>query len=120
LVEDEDSLRSVVAKILRKKEFEVFEAPNGTAAIDLLKSEGAHVGVVLLDVTLPGISGAELYDELRRIRPEMKVILSTAYTSETAMREFRGRDIWAFIRKPYRTEELVQLLHRAANGGHIN
>jgi DNA-binding NtrC family response regulator len=106
----------VVAKILRKKAFEVLEAADGEAAIDLVQSDPARVGVVLLDVTLPGISGAELYDELHRICPRMKVVLTTAYTSDTAMREFRGREIWAFIRKPYRTEELLQLLQKAANG----
>ena len=114
-IEDEESLRSVVAKMLRKKNFEVIEAADGTMGIEMLKS-ASGIGVVLLDVTLPGISGCELFDELQRIQPGVKVILSTAYSRETAMTEFGGRDIWDFIRKPYQTEELVALLQRATRG----
>ncbi|SPE43256.1 Multi-sensor hybrid histidine kinase (fragment) [Candidatus Sulfopaludibacter sp. SbA3] len=113
-VEDEESLRSVIAKCLRRKNFQVIEAADGAAAIEILKSDPGGIGVVLLDVTLPGISGAELLDELRWIRPEVKVILSTAYSRETAMRGFGGRDVWGFIRKPYRTDDLVNLLRHAA------
>jgi len=113
-VEDEDSLRLAVAKILSKRNFQVFEAADGAAAIELLKSDPGGIGVVLLDVTLPGISGGELLDELRGIRPEVKVILCTAYSQETALREFGGRDVWGFIRKPYQIDDLVKLLQRAA------
>jgi two-component system, cell cycle sensor histidine kinase and response regulator CckA len=112
-IEDEDPLRSVIARMLRKKNFEVIEAADGTVGIEMLNSSPG-VDVVLLDVTLPGVSGRELFDELHRIQPGAKIILSTAYSRETAMSEFAGRDIWGFIRKPYRTEELVALLQQAA------
>jgi len=113
-IEDEDVLRSVVAKILRRRNFEVIEAGDGRSAIEILESDPDRVEVILLDVTLPGISGRELFDELCRIRPGVKVILSTAYAQETAMRGFEGRDVWGFIRKPYRTDELVKLLQRVS------
>jgi len=112
-VEDEDSLRNVIVKVLRKKNFLVVEAANGTDAIECLKSDPAGIGVVLLDVALPGISGGELLDELYRIRPGIKVILSTAYSRETASSTFAGREFWGFIRKPYRTADLVTLLRQA-------
>ncbi len=115
-IEDEDSLRSVVAKALRRRKFQVVEAADGAAAIEILKSDRGGIGVVILDVTLPGISGAELLNELRTIQPGIKVILSTAYSRETAMRGFDGRDIWGFIRKPYRTDDLIKLLQEAADG----
>jgi two-component system cell cycle sensor histidine kinase/response regulator CckA len=116
LIEDEYSLRSVVAKALRKRSFQVLEAADGATAIELLKSNPDGFGVVVLDVTLPGIWGAELLDELRAIRPEIKVILSTAYSRETAMQQFGGRAIWGFIRKPFRTDDLVKLLQGAMDG----
>ncbi len=115
-VEDEDSLRSAVAKVLRRRTLQVVEAADGEAAIEMLKADPASVGVVLLDVTLPGISGAELFDELRQIGPRVKVILSTAYCQETVMQEFGGREIWGFIRKPYRVDDLLQLLQAALGG----
>jgi DNA-binding NarL/FixJ family response regulator len=62
----------------------------------------------------PGISGAELFDALRGIRPNLRVILSTAYSRETAMLGFSGRDVSGFIRKPYRSDDLERLLRATA------
>ena len=115
-IEDEDSLRTVVAKILRKKGFEVVEAVDGAAAIEILTSDARNITLALLDVTLPGISGGELLDELYRVRPGLKVVLTTAYSKETAMRGFGNRELWGFIRKPYRTDDLATLLRQVANG----
>jgi DNA-binding NtrC family response regulator len=114
LIEDEDSLRSAVAKNLRRRNFLVMEAADGLSAIEILKSDPDRIHVILLDVTLPGISCAELFDELRRIRPEIKIILTTAYSRETAMRGFGERDVGGFIRKPYRTDDLVKTLQETA------
>ena len=115
-VDDEDALRTVVSKLLRRNRFEVVEAADGMAAIDRLRSDPGEIGIILLDVSLPGLSGQELLDELYRIRPEVKVILSTAYSEETAKSEFEGRRIWGFIRKPYQTDDLLKILRDATNG----
>lgn len=113
-IEDDESLRSPVARILRKMNFQVFEAPDGAAGIRTLRLDPAGIDLVVLDVTLPGIAGAELLDELYKISPGLKVILSTAYSRETAASEFAGRRFSGFIRKPYRTGELAKLLHEVA------
>ncbi|MEO8594934.1 MAG: PAS domain S-box protein [Candidatus Solibacter sp.] len=112
-IDDEDSLRTAVSKILRRSGFNVVEAADGPAAIEILATNGKDIGIILLDVTLPGISGVELLDELCRIRRGVKVIVSTAYSRETAMSRFEGREVWGFIRKPYRGNDLVKLLEQA-------
>jgi two-component system cell cycle sensor histidine kinase/response regulator CckA len=99
-IDDEDALRTVLAKILRRKGFDIIEAADGPAAIEILSSTAKDIGIILLDVTLPGISGAELLDELYRIRPGAKVILSAAYTQQTVMLEFEGREVWASSASP--------------------
>jgi CheY-like chemotaxis protein len=111
-VDDEDALRTVVARVLRRRQFEVIEAADGAAAIEILQSNPAAIGIIVLDVTLPGICGPELFDELRRISPDVKIVVSTAYSVETVLATFRGRDICNFIRKPYRTDDLVKLLEQ--------
>jgi two-component system cell cycle sensor histidine kinase/response regulator CckA len=111
-VEDEPDMRSAVTTLLRRKNFQVLEAPDGATAVELLKAGPDSVDVVLLDVTLPGMPGSEVYDELRRIRPDVKVILSTAYSRERTMSEFGQRDTAGFIRKPYQTSELAELLRK--------
>lgn len=113
LIDDEESLRSVVAKLLRKRGFRVIEAADGETAIEKLKSDPNTISLILLDVTLAGMSVRDVFDALHRIRPELKVILSTAYSREKAMSEIGDRDVWGFIRKPYRSDDLVQLLQKA-------
>ena len=109
-VDDEALLRSSVAKLLRKKGFDVIEAEDGPTGTAAFAADPAGIDLVLLDVTLPGMSGREVFDELFRIRRDVKVILCTAYSQETAIAEFGERKICAFIRKPYRIDDLVKVL----------
>jgi PAS domain S-box-containing protein len=110
LIEDENSFRSVIAKLLRKRGFQVIEAADGETAVQRMKSDPASIDVVVLDLTLPGACGMEIFDELRRIRPDAKVILSTAYQRGTIASQFGERDFRGFIRKPYQIDELEELL----------
>jgi CheY-like chemotaxis protein len=68
--------------------------------------------VVLLDMTLPGMSGIEVLTELRKIRPDIKVILTTAYSREMAMSSVGEQRVSDFIRKPYLIAELVGMLQK--------
>jgi two-component system, cell cycle sensor histidine kinase and response regulator CckA len=115
-IEDEPSIRSAVARLLRRKNFQVVEAADGSAAIALLASDPAAIDLVVLDVSLPGMPGTEVFRELRHIKPGIKIILSTAYSRERAESEFGHDGLWGFIRKPYETSELVELLRHTLAG----
>ncbi len=110
LVEDESGLRLAVAGLLRRKGFCVMEAPEGAAAIELFRENSGRIDVILLDLTLPGISSLEVISETVRIRPDVKIILTSAYSRETAARELRVPQVKAFIRKPYQIGDLVEVL----------
>jgi two-component system cell cycle sensor histidine kinase/response regulator CckA len=113
LVEDEEPLRLAVAKMLRKAGFTVLEAGDGRTAMDLFQASEPPVDAVLLDMTLPRMSGREVFVELRRIRPDVKVILTTAYSEDTALLNVGEQRPWRFIRKPYGLAELAELLREA-------
>jgi PAS domain S-box-containing protein len=113
LVEDEEPLRLAVAKMLRKGGFRVLEAGDGRAAVDLFQASESPIDVVLLDMTLPSMSGREVFAELRRIRPDVKVILTTAYSEDTALLNIGDQRPWRFIRKPYGLAELAEVLRNA-------
>jgi CheY-like chemotaxis protein len=110
VVEDEVTLRLAISKMLRKKGLTVIEAADGSAAVDLFRANEPDIAVVLLDVTLPGMSGPEVFAELGRIRPDIKVIVTTAYGRETTLPICGGQQSWAFIRKPYQLNALWSLI----------
>ena len=68
-------------------------------------------------MTLPGISGRRLFEELRGIRPDIRIIVTTAYTKEMAVNAVGVQQTWEFIRKPYHIADLVSLLRRTDVSG---
>ena len=113
MIEDEDLLRITVSKILRKQGFTVLEVATATAAADLFREKYAAIDVILLDVTLPGMSCRDLLTVLRETRDDVKVILTTAFTADKALLEAGGWRPWGFLRKPYIWSDLTGLLHSA-------
>ena len=116
LVEDEELLRFAVSKALQKRGFSVIEAGDGSAAVDLMRTHLHDIDVVLLDVTLPGISSRDILEEAQRTRPSLKVILSSAYDKKTVEASFSGLRITHFIRKPFQLVDLASMLQEALSG----
>jgi two-component system cell cycle sensor histidine kinase/response regulator CckA len=113
LVEDEVLLCQAVAKMLRKTGFEVFEAVDGSSAIDILHADGNKIDVMLLDMTIPGASSAEVVAEATKARPDIKVILTSAYSQKMIEGAMNLPRIQSFIRKPFQFEDLVRALRSA-------
>jgi PAS domain S-box-containing protein len=110
VVEDEGNLRQPIVKMLRNSGFAVLEAADGTSAIDLLRAKGAGIDVILLDMTIPGASSREVVEVAANVRPNIKVILTSAYSQEMIRGSMRAPQIRSFIRKPFQIGELLNLL----------
>jgi two-component system, cell cycle sensor histidine kinase and response regulator CckA len=110
IVEDEEELRIAVSKMLRKLKFSVIEASDGRTGVDLFRASQKEIDVVLLDLTLPGMTGGEVLQEVRRLRPDVAVVITTAYSKDSALTAIDKGQSWLFIRKPYRLSELADLL----------
>jgi len=80
---------------------------------ELFRANQREVDAVLLDITLPGMSGREVLTVIRQLCPEVNVILTTAYCQQEALADVGGQESVAFIRKPYRMSELLPLLQAA-------
>ena len=115
VVEDEEPLRQAVVKMLRKAGFTVFEAADGASAIARLRADGDKVDVMLLDLTIPGASHHEVVAEAAKAKPNIGVILTSAYgqemIGETSPLQIRG-----FIRKPFQFGDLLNTLRNALSG----
>jgi len=107
VVEDEETLRLSVTRTLRKQGFSVLEAGDGNLAVDLIRDKAGDIGVVLLDLNLPGKSSHEVLEVLRRQRPAAKVIFTSAYGRESLDLSLEGLGDESFIRKPYHLSDLV-------------
>ena len=110
VVEDEALLREAVSKVLRRIGFLVIEAADGCDAIELMRTHKDDLRAILLDVTLPGISSREVLAEARRLRPDLKVVVTSAYSKESVEASFTGLPMQDFIRKPFHLSDMVRLL----------
>ena len=115
VIEDEDVLRVAVSRVLRKSGFVVLDAADGKTGVDLFHSNGANIDVVLLDLTLPGMSGLEVFTELRRINPQIRVIVTSAYSRDWALINLGEQNPWRYIRKPYHLRDMIDLIRAACS-----
>jgi PAS domain S-box-containing protein len=117
VVEDEDMLRNAVSRMLRLKGVEVLEAADGDAALQIIRESAQPIATLLLDITLPGAPSRLVFAEARRLHPETRVILTSAYSEATLDESFPGMRFDAFIRKPYPLSRLLDLLLSLAPAG---
>jgi two-component system, cell cycle sensor histidine kinase and response regulator CckA len=111
VMDDEDSIRDMVGDILSCQGYIADFARNGEEAI-LLYQDNLY-DVVILDLTIPGgMGGKETMKELLRIDPDVKVIVSSGYSSDPIMSEYRQYGFRDVIAKPYRIEELEEVIER--------
>lgn len=111
LVDDHKPFRDSLAKILEGKGLQVFSAPDGEEALDILRKEDIHL--VLTDLKMPRMDGVELLKVAKTIRPEVEVILITGYgtvdTAVTAMKD----GAYDYIQKPFKPQEILKLVRKA-------
>jgi two-component system cell cycle sensor histidine kinase/response regulator CckA len=113
VVDDEEAVREVIHSVLEVAGFDTLIAKDGNTAVELFRANGAEIGLVLLDLSMPGLSGEQTFEELRRMDPTVRVLLSSGYSEAEATRRFVGRGLAGFIQKPYRPEQLVDAVRRA-------
>jgi PAS domain S-box-containing protein len=109
VVEDEAPLRQAVSKMLARSGVFVIEAPDGASALDAIRTHEDRIDILILDITIPGASSREIFEEALRLRPEVRVIVTSAYSEDVAEESLRG-PIQHFLRKPYRLGDLAVLI----------
>jgi PAS domain S-box-containing protein len=110
VAEDWEDLRKAVVMVLRKAGFEVLEAADGSAAIDILRRKEHEIHLMLLDMTMPGAPSLEIVAEVEKSRPDTRIILTSAYSQEVVMDGMIEGQIYGFIRKPFQMANLLQML----------
>ncbi len=120
LVEDEGSLRSVVANTLRTNGYTVLDAPDGKAAIEVANSCESAIDLLLTDVILPDISGRTLADQVRQSRPSMKVIYMSGYTDDFIAEHGIIDPRIVLLEKPFPMSALLRSIREVLSGHSAN
>ncbi len=110
VVDDEEAVRVVAMKMLEKIGFSVLTANDGREALEVFREHADDLAFVLLDVTMPEMGGVESLAAMRRINPNVRVVLSSGYNEETIRQRFEDTSPVEFIQKPYLKSELVAKL----------
>jgi PAS domain S-box-containing protein len=113
LVEDEAPLRLAIKKMLDRAGLTVLDAGDGSEAVKLLHSKAARIDLLILDITLPGCSSHEVLREAVESWPQIKVILTSAYSEEVARASLTASEVHGFVRKPFQLGTLLSALRNA-------
>lgn len=119
LVDDDDLVRRTVSALLASLGYEAIIAENGEQAIEAYRRRGSDIDVVLLDLVMPGMDGADVICALREIDPDVSILLSYGGRQSTAAEVMRRSHIAGTLEKPYTPEDLAKALEQATSNERI-
>lgn len=109
LAEDEGQLRSLIAELLTAKGLKVMQAADGLEALDLIKQHPS-TSLLLTDIVMPNMNGYELVEESLKLRPELKILMMTAYPADQPPTSaLRAREIRTLV-KPFNPDRMCELV----------
>jgi CheY-like chemotaxis protein len=117
VVEDEPIVRTVTETLLSRSGYTVLTAPDGASALNVLRDHPVGIGLILLDMTMPGMTNGEVVRAIRALDPTVPVLLNSGYTSNGAVKQMLEEgSVQGFLGKPYDLDQLLEkvqmLLHR--------
>jgi CheY-like chemotaxis protein len=112
VVDDEETVRSVAARLLERMGLEVVLAGDGREGVDKFRADPARYALVLLDLTMPHLDGEETFRQLRHIRPGIRVILSSGFNHQEVLTRFAGKGLAGFVQKPFEARTLMNEVSR--------
>ena len=107
VIDDEEAVREAVSDILQYEGVKVITAVDGKNGLNTFNSYKDDVDLILLDLSMPGMSGAETYLEIKKIDPDVKIIISSGYDDFDTDSSFFSQGETDFLQKPYKMNHLV-------------
>jgi len=113
LVDDEDDVRAVTQHMLERLGCTVLVAADGREGVDVFRANAQTIDAVIVDLTLPLLNGEQAFGEIRRIRPDARVIMMSGYDDERTTRRLAADGLAGFLRKPFSVADLRATMHDA-------
>ncbi len=114
-VDDEDRILDAGKKMLAALGYRVMVAGRGEQAIEVFKEDHGKIDMVILDMIMPGMGGGEVYDRIKAISPNVKVLLSSGYSIKGQAEKILKRGCDGFIQKPFKIKELSKKIREILN-----
>jgi two-component system cell cycle sensor histidine kinase/response regulator CckA len=115
VVDDEEGVRTVGRGMLEQFGFDVLTAADGPEGIAVFRDRADDIDLVILDMTMPGFGGEEVFQQIRRIRPDVRVIVTSGYSEQEAASRFAGKGLTSFMQKPFQMAVMREMI-RAVMG----
>jgi CheY-like chemotaxis protein len=106
LVDDEEAIREVGQELLEALGYRVLLSGDGKEALDVYKKNRDRIDIVLLDIVMPQMGGGEVYEKIKGINPDVKVLLLSGYSIDGEAADIMKRGCNGFIQKPFTMKEL--------------
>jgi len=116
LVDDEVILRELGREILTKYGYTVFLAPDGESALEIYRTRGGDISLVILDLNMPGMGGRKCLENLLARDPEIRVVIASGYFVNWEKNEALEAGASGFIRKPYEIRQMLQVVRDVLDG----
>ena len=97
--------------------FKVLTASDGPEALDTYRKHRGDIVCVVLDLTMPTMGGDEIFRELRRMDPDVRVILTSGYSEKEMLKRFADQRVFGFVAKPEPIDSVIAKLREALAGG---
>jgi two-component system cell cycle sensor histidine kinase/response regulator CckA len=107
LVEDEEAVRAFAARALASRGYKVYQAASGVEALDVMAEAGGNVDLVVSDVVMPELDGPSLLRELRKTRPDIKIIFISGYAEDAFKKNLPEGEDFQFLPKPFSLKQLA-------------
>ena len=113
VVEDEPVVRAVAQALLSRSGYTVLTAPDGASALNVLREHPVGIGLILLDMTMPGMTSGEIVQAIRTLDPTVPILLNSGYTSNGAVKQMLAEDsVQGFLGKPYDLDQLLNTINQ--------
>lgn len=116
LVDDEEIIRSTVSGMLKSLGYDVIIAEDGEIGVEKFKEHHEKIDLVLLDMVMPNMSGKEAYIEMKKIKPDLKVLMSSGFIQDSRIQDSISLGISGFIQKPFPMNELGKKINEILKG----
>lgn len=112
IVDDELLIRTLFSRLIDKLGYDTMTASNGEEAIEVFSTKKDEIDAVILDMVMPDINGDKVFQHLREIDPQIKILLSTGYSEDDSIEDLIATGNASFIQKPFTIETITPVLKK--------